>query len=159
MFECAQIYDIIRLGKPHVGIKRKHLLSSFIPASNRLGVFAGLPMFTHVNCSDKKWPDKAAYFNSHVPSLSHCFWLSKTAALPSNWDWSNEQSAKFLRHVWQSVFIIKLKLAASFSSYTVDGPNTGVLLTAWQRMEGFCHDCLRYPLSFSPKMIHRVTES
>lgn len=95
MFECSQIYDIIRLGKPHVGLKGKHLLSSFIPASNRLWVFAGLPMSTHVNCSDKKWPDKAAYFNSHVPSLLNCFWLSKTAALPSNWDWSNEQSASF----------------------------------------------------------------
>lgn len=52
----------------------------------------------------------------------------------------------FIIHIWQSVFIIKLKLAAPFSSSTADGPNTGSVFTAWQRIEGFCHDCLGYPL-------------
>lgn len=141
-------------------VKGEHLFASFIPASNLHWIFAGLPMLTHVCIVViKKWPDTAAYFNRRVPSLSHCFGLSTTAALSFNWDWSNEQWAKFLRHIWQSVFITKLKLAASFSSSTADGPNTGILLTTWQRMEGFCHDCLRYPLSLSPKMIQKVTES
>ncbi len=94
-----------------------------------------------------------------TPSYHIVFDYQLHTALPFNWDWSNEQSAKFLRHIWQSVFIIKLKLAAPFSSSTADGPYTGTLLTAWQRMEGFCHDCLGYPLSFGPKMMHRVTES
>lgn len=56
---------------------------------------------------------------------------------------------KFQRHA-ESVFVSKPQLAASFSTSTADGPNTSTLLTAWEIIEGLCHDCLRYPLYFSP---------
>lgn len=56
---------------------------------------------------------------------------------------------KFQRHA-ESIFVSKRQLAASFSTSTADGPNTSTLLTAWEIIEGLCHDCLRYPLYFSP---------
>lgn len=151
---------MVSLGLESVSVDGERLFSSSIPANNNLHwIFAGLPMSTHVHCGDNNGLIWSPTSTRHVPRLPHCFRLSTATALPFNWDWSNEQSAKFLRHIWQSVFIIKLKLAAPFSSSTADGPNTGTLFTTWQRMGGFCHDCLGYPLSFSPKMMHRVTES
>lgn len=56
---------------------------------------------------------------------------------------------KFQRHA-ESVFVSKRHLAASFSTSAADGPNTSTLLTAWEIIEGLCHDCLRYPLYFNP---------
>lgn len=143
------------LGFGCVIINLEHLFSSFIPASSNLQwTFAGLPVST---LCWQQWPDTVSHFSRHVSCLSHCFRLPPQPPPPQqqqlslfNWDWSNEQSAKFLRHVWQSVCVIKPKLAAPFSSSTADGPDAGTLLTAWQRMEGFCHDCLGYPLSFWP---------
>lgn len=82
-----------------------------------------------------------------------------TAALLCDQDWSNEQSAKFLGKVWQSVLIINLKLPAQFCSPSADGLNTGTFFTAWQRIEGLCHDCLGFPSSFIPEMMRGVTES
>lgn len=56
---------------------------------------------------------------------------------------------KFQRHA-KSVFVSKCQLSTSLSTFTADRQNTSTLLTTWEIIEGLCHDCLGYPLYFSP---------